>query len=127
MSHAEHLKQLTATRDQIVARAVASKKIAADRADDYRRLFDADPRGITRLLTAPAEDGGLVAGINVGGEPFPTPATEYPREWLAGQSGVSGSVAFEDTTTRIDALTGGVPRRAPAPAATATPAITVEP
>jgi hypothetical protein len=120
-THRDNVQALTAARQRVIAQAVAARKISADRADDYRRLFDADPRGITRLLTARPEDGGLMAGMNVGGDPFPTPAADYPREWLQGQTGApSGTVAFDDNTTRLDALTHPGPhaqRRARTPTA----------
>ena len=108
-----------AIRDGIIARAVKARKIAPDRAGDYQRLYDADPRGIFNLLTAPVEEGGLMAGINIGGDPFPEQPTDYPAEWLGDSLDRGrGNIGFSD---------GGV-HAAPAPATPATPAgrITME-
>ncbi len=106
-----------AIRDGIIAMAVKARKIAPDRADDYRRLYDADPRGIFNLLTAPVEEGGLMAGINVGGDPFPEQPTDYPRDWLP-ETRSGGVIGFADP---------GVVHAAPATPAAPRSRITIEP
>lgn len=95
-----------AYRETLIGNAIRARKIAADRADDYRRLYDADPVTITRLLTAPVEQGGLMAGIafDRSGQPAPPPEDEYPAEWLPETRGkaLHGQVAFEDATTAVE-------------------------
>jgi len=106
-----------AIRDGIIALAVKARKIAPDRAGDYSRMYDADPRGIFNLLTAPVEEGGLMAGINIGGDPFPEQPTGYPRDWLPETRG-GGDIGFADPG----------PAHAPAPRRAAAAArITIEP
>ena len=120
---ASHTENVAAYRDVLIGNAVAARKIAPDRADDYRRMFSADPRGVAHLLTAPPEEGGLMAGI---AGPLPQHEDSYPRHWLAG-SRPSGAVAFEDAQTAAEGAGGAVPPRqdgeAPAPSAR----VTVEP
>ncbi len=99
-----------AIRDGIIAKAIKARKIAPDRADDYRRLYDADPRGIFNLLTAPVEDGGLMAGINIGGDPFPEQPTGYPAEWLGDSLRGRGSIGFADGGTIQAPATPAAPR-----------------
>lgn len=95
-------------RDAVIARAVNHRKIAPDRAADYKRLYDADPRGIFDLLTAPVEEGGLMAGVAAADNPLPPPPQEYPREWIAG-SRPSGRVAFEDAQSATEGVSSAVP------------------
>lgn len=115
------MKSHEVARDGLIAHAVQTRKIAPDRADDYRRLYDADPRGIHHLLTAPVEQGGLMAGNAAAVAPFEAQPDEYPTEWLAGQPG-RGSVAFEDHSVKVEAITAtGVPRAGTVPAAPSVP------
>lgn len=93
---------LLAIRDSVIARAVNDRKIAADRADDYKRMYDANPNGMFNLLIAPVAQGGLVAGMNMGGDPFPVRPTDYPKEWL-GQEQRHAPVTFEDQYTAVEA------------------------
>lgn len=119
-AHEEHVRQFLALRDGVVAAAVKAKKISAERADDYRKLWDASPQDVFRLLTAKVEDGGLMAGVNLGGEPFPEAPTSYPREWLAeGQP--TGAVAFEDQQARVDAVAATPPANRGGPPASTPP------
>lgn len=106
-------------RDRLVAQAVADRKIAKDRAEDYKRLYNANPEIIGRLLTAPVAEGGLVAGINIGGDPFPELPTDYPADWLPEVRGtpLHGNIAYEDAATALDGLSRAAPTRRHAPAA----------
>jgi len=79
MSHADNLKQYAAIRDRVISAAVRDKKITADSADAYRRMYDANAQGVTQLLTAPVERGGLMAGV---ASPAPSPVDAYPAEWV---------------------------------------------
>jgi hypothetical protein len=90
-----HAENVAAYRDLLIANAVKARKIAPDRADDYRRLFDADPHGVKRLLTAPVEEGGLMAGVAAVENPLPPVPTDYPREWI-GERRPGGNIAIED-------------------------------
>lgn len=118
-----------AIREGLIARAVRLRQIAPDRADDYRRLYDADPMGITRLLTAPVSEGGLMAGVAAAEAPFEPAPTEYPREWLHDGSRPTGRVSFEDVGTAADALASAqpTPRQTPAPPAGRPSRVTIEP
>lgn len=115
-NHQEHVRQLHAARDSLIDRAVTARKIAPDRADDYRRMFDADPRGVHHLLTAPVESGGLMAGNAAAVAPFDPVPTEYPRAWISG-SRPTGAVGFEDQATRNQGAAGFVPGHSPQPEA----------
>jgi hypothetical protein len=84
-------------RDQLIATAVRSRKIAPAGADEFRRRYDADPQGVTHLLTAPVMEGGLMAGVAAAVAPFDDDPTEYPRDWL-GDREASGAVQFEGDT-----------------------------
>jgi hypothetical protein len=129
-----HEENVAAYRDLLIANAVKARKIAAARASDYRRLFDASPQAISHLLTAPVEQGGLMAGINMGGEPFPSEPTEYPRQWIAG-SRERPSVMFEDFGAALDGISHAPPASDPRPgggfdvppAGGAIPGVTIEP
>jgi len=113
-----HADNVAAYRAMLIGRAVAARKIAPDRADDYRCLFDADPKSITHLLTAPVEDGGLMAGNAASVAPLPPVPTEYPRQWLAANK-PTGGATFED---------GARPApRADRPAVARVPGVTIEP
>ena len=118
-------------RDRLIAKAVADRKIAADRAEDYKRMYNASPEIIGRLLTAPVAEGGLMAGINVGGDPFPEQPTSYPAEWLPEVQGrrLRGNVAYEDHAAAVDAAAGAQPRGSRRSASPAAPSsrITFEP
>lgn len=123
-----HTENVSAYRDALIANAVKARKIAADRADDYRKMFDASPGSIAHLLTAPVKDGGLMAGINVGGDPFPKEPTEYPKHWIQAGSSPTGSVIFEDQAAAMDGLSMTPPAPSPAPGGTvSSPRITFEP
>lgn len=115
MATKQHAQNVHAYRDMLIGNAVAARKIAADRADDYKRLFDADPSSITHLLTAPVERGGLMAGVayDRAGQPVPSPPTDYPAEWLPETRGrqVHGTVAFEDARTATEAVSVTPPAR----------------
>ena len=126
------IAEAEANRDRLIAKAVADRKISADRADDYRRMYNASPETIERLLTAPVAEGGLVAGINLGGNAFPELPSDYPAEWLPelhGGKPLHGSVAFEDSAAAAGGAAGAVPSRRHASASS--PAghnpITIEP
>lgn len=120
-------------RDRLIAQAVADRKINADRAEDYKRMYNASPESIERLLTAPVAEGGLVAGINLGGDPFPELPTDYPVEWLPEVHGgrpLHGGVAFEDHAAAVDSASGATPPRRHASSASPPAAhnpITIEP
>lgn len=101
-----------AIRDGIIARAVVARKIAPDRADDYRRMYDENPMGVFNLLTAPVAEGGLMAGLANHENPVPT---EYPREWLDSSDAPAGSVAFEDTVTLTESVSAAAPQPARRP------------
>ena len=120
-----------AHRDRLITKAVADRKISADRADDYKRLYNANPEIIGRLLTAPVAEGGLVAGINLGGNAFPEgQSMDYPAEWLPEVQGkrLHGGVAFEDDAAAVDSAAGATPPRRHASAAPAgRDRITLEP
>lgn len=76
---------MSVERDNLIAAAVRERKIAADREADYRRMWNADPAVIRRLLTARVADGGLAAGQVVAGSSPPAAPAEpdgYPREWF---------------------------------------------
>ena len=124
-------------RDRLIAKAVADRKISADRADDYRRMYNASPETIERLLTAPVAEGGLVAGINLGGNPFPELPTAYPAEWLPevhqGRP-LHGSIDYDDVAAAIDGASQALPaprhgaaRHAPPTPPAARSPITIEP
>lgn len=126
------IAEAEADRDRLIAKAVADRKISADRADDYKRLYNANPQIIGRLLTAPVAEGGLVAGMNVGGEPFPELPTDYPTDWLPDvhqAKPLHGQVAYEDHATRLDSASQGVPprRHTPPPPPAGRDRITLEP
>lgn len=117
-----HAKNVTAYRDLLIGNAVKARKIAPDRAEDYRRLFDADPNGITHLLTAPVREGGLMAGNAAAVAPYAPgeQPDEYPREWIE-QRRPSGAVAFEDHGTAADAMSGAMPAPRATPGVPAAP------
>ena len=125
------IAEAEADRDRLIAKAVADRKISADRAEDYRRMYNASPETIERLLTAPVAEGGLVAGINLGGSAFPELPTDYPSEWLPEVQGkpLHGKIAFEDSAAAVDGAAGALPVRRHA--AASSPAgrnpITIEP
>ena len=48
-------------RDNVLDDAVRAGKIEAAARDEYRRMYDANPVAIRRLLTAAVEEGGLNA------------------------------------------------------------------
>src|SRR5438067_1161812 len=50
-------------RETAIAAAIRDGKIDGARADEYRRMWDANPGIIRRLLTARVEDGGLMPGL----------------------------------------------------------------
>lgn len=118
-------------RDRLIAKAVADRKISADRADDYRRMYNASPETIERLLTASVEQGGLVAGINLGGNPFPELPTDYPAEWLPEVQGkqLHGKIDYEDAAAAIDGASHALPpqRHAPPAPPAGRDRITIEP
>jgi hypothetical protein len=100
-------------RELLIGEAVAARKIAADRAGDYRRMYDAMPAEVEHLLTAPVESGGLMAGMIAPPTPAPfTPnaagPTDYPQNWVPEVG--SGRVTFEDQGTRAEAITSIPPR-----------------
>lgn len=121
-----HSENVNAYRDLLIGRAVSARKIAPDRAEDFRRLFAADPNTVERLLTAPVEQGGLMAGVAELDNPRPIPPTEYPREWIAG-SRPTGGVVFEDQQTATAGVGGVMPGRSEQPARTDASRITIEP
>lgn len=101
-------------RDGLIANAVETRKIAPDRAEDFKRMYDTDPKGITHLLSAPVEHGGLMAGNAAVHNPLPPPPPDgYPAEWL-GSGSPSGQVTFEDGGTAPQAVAGALPTAAPA-------------
>ena len=104
-------------RDAVIAAAVNTRKIAPDRADAYKKLYDADSRGIHHLLTAKVEEGGLMAGNAAPVAPFDPVPDQYPEGWLPELQGkqVHGQVAFEDATAATDGHAGALPPQRPAP------------
>ena len=106
-------------RDSVIAAAVKARKIAPDRAADYKRLWNADPSGIRHLLTAPVEQGGLMAGVAAPVAPFDPVPDEYPSDWLPELEGkqLNGNVAFEDASAATQGASGAGPRRGDRPAA----------
>lgn len=123
---ATHTENVNAYRDMLIGNAVNARKIAPDRAEDFRRLFAADPKTVERLLTASVEQGGLMAGVAELGNPRPIPPTEYPREWIAG-SRPTGGVAFEDQQAASAGVGGVMPGRAASPPPSGPSPITIEP
>ena len=119
-THAENVKQYRQLqRDTLIASAVQTRKIAPDRAEDYKRMWDADPKGIHHLLTAPVAQGGLLAGNAAAFNPLPPVEAAYPAEWLP-ETRPRGQVNFEDGAVHT------VPT--PAPAAPSVPGrVTMEP
>ena len=75
-------------RAGIIAAAVQEGRIAPSQRDHFGRLFDTDPEGAERLLTAAVEQGGLMPGtIPVqarGADPSPSDHNQeaYPASWL---------------------------------------------
>lgn len=49
-------------RDQLLDAAITAGKIAEDRRSVYAKMYDADPAGTERLLTASVDEGGLMPG-----------------------------------------------------------------
>lgn len=117
----KHTENVTAYREMLIGHAVAARKIAPDRAADYRRMFDANPSGVAHLLTAPVREGGLMAGNAAVHNPIPPGADEYPPEWLPETRGgaLRGEVAFEDQQARLDGTSTVLPRTDHRPAAAA--------
>lgn len=109
MSNTQHAQHVAAYRDLLIDKAVSARKISAERASEFRSMFDRSPLAVANLLTAPVDKGGLMAGINMGGKAFAaSEEAEYPAEWL-GQPAPRGTVAYEDPTARVDAAAGYVP------------------
>lgn len=52
-------KQAREDRDRVIASAVREGRFAPAQRENYERLWDSDPDGTRKLLTASAEDGGL--------------------------------------------------------------------
>lgn len=87
--HAEHLREFQQTGDELIAAAVKAGRIPAERATDYRRMFNAAPLETHRLLTA-----GRSASVPASA-PAPAPSgAEYPAGWLpeVGQRAATGRV-----------------------------------
>ena len=102
---------MSAERDNLIAAAVRERKIAADREADYRRMWNADPAGIRRLLTARVTDGGLAAGqVLASGTAFER-EPDYPPEWVSAPGGtapvLSDDPRFGTARVSTDAGTGG--------------------
>jgi hypothetical protein len=117
-THAENVKAyraLQATRrDSLIAAAVTARKIAPDRAEDVKRMYDNDPKSIEHLLTAPVAEGGLMAGNAAAYNPLPPPVVaEYPADWLpeVGTGGRQGG------NVMLDGVAVDVTAQAPPPAA----------
>ncbi len=67
--------------DALVAAALRDRKIAPHDAPRFRAMYDQDPDGTTRLLTAAVRHGGLLAGQVIGDA---RPQSEaYPAHWTA--------------------------------------------
>ena len=85
---AKHAVEQENTRRQgVIAAAVKEGRIAPAQKDNFVRMYETDPNGAERLLTASVADGGLMPGtIPVearGIDPAPDTSTEaYPAEWL---------------------------------------------
>lgn len=75
-------------RDRVVREAVTAGRIAPAQAQSYRERFERDPEGTNTLLTASAEQGGLMPGLIPvearGADPAASDLnTEaYPAGWL---------------------------------------------
>ena len=71
-------------RDNILDDAMRAGKIAAANRDEYRRMYDADPVAIRRLLTARVEEGGLMPGlVGPGEDPASAAPGGYDESWLS--------------------------------------------
>lgn len=105
----------TADRDTTINAAAKAGKIRGADADHYRRMWDADPNSIRRLLTGRVEEGGLMPGL-VRVEDGPPDG--YDESWL--------SPAERDVAARTRASNPApapataAPASAPTTAATAT-------
>ncbi len=93
-------------REQLIQRAIGERRISAAQADEYRRLYDAQPEIITRLLTASSAEGGLMPGL-ADAHAFYEGATDYPDAWLT--PGERSALAARRTTAPAP------PPAAPAP------------
>lgn len=78
-----------AARDQIVFNAIKAGKIVPASKDRFLRMYDADPEGTKKLLTASIEEGGLAPGLvpvsetGNGGAPADANSAEgLPEEWF---------------------------------------------
>ena len=74
--------QRTPDRESVIAAAIGAGKIEAGRADEYRRMYDANPAIIRNLLTANVEDGGLMPGLVQAEEMNADAASAYDQSWL---------------------------------------------
>lgn len=96
-------------RDRIVAEAVRLRKIAPEDAESHKRHYDENPEGWGHLLTAPVEQGGLMAGLVLSGDH----PTEYPSHWLGAGTRPSGAVVFEDSAAAVEGAAGAAPQVSP--------------
>lgn len=95
-------------RDQIINRAIHDQRISASQADEYRRLYDAQPAVIRRLLTAKGGEGGLMPGLASDSDALDG---DYDPTWLTARERAALG-ARETTAPRPPAA----PPAAPAPA-----------
>ena len=92
-------------RSGIVSAAVNEGRIAPAQSEHYARMFESDPEGTERLLTAAVTEGGLMPGTipvtERGGDVQATASQDlgYDPAWLpelAAQGAASGPVTSED-------------------------------
>jgi hypothetical protein len=83
-------KQQQEDRNRVLASAVKEGRIPPSRKEHYNRLWDQDPEGTKKLLTASVEEGGLAPNVvpiredgGAPGDDTSLQASEYDRSWLS--------------------------------------------
>jgi hypothetical protein len=71
-------------REQVLAQAIRERRISASQADEYRRIYDAQPLVMKHLLTASHAEGGLMPGL-VAYEDHYDAGSDYDESWLTPQ------------------------------------------
>jgi len=90
MGRQAYTRLATEDRDKIVSAAIQQGRIPKSREAHWAAQYDKDPEGVTVLLTAAADKGGLAPGLipvtELGGAGADTESSEpddaYPAEWL---------------------------------------------
>lgn len=93
-------------RDTVVSEAVKAGKIAPASRDRFIRLYEADPEGTEKLLTASVEEGGLAAGLlpvnekGTGGTGDNDDQAEgLPEQWFG--NGIAAAKKRADQPSRV--------------------------